>query len=407
MAGCLQYDAESRQTGYTPTGTSYAYDGDGRRVIVTANGVNTVFVYDALGNLAAKYTSGVGGATPCTICYLSWDHLGSTRMVTDQAGNLVARHDYLPFGEEIRNGQAGRPANGVWGGLDSVSQKFTGKERDSESGLDYFGARYYGATLGRFLSVDPGNAGADLTNPQSWNAYAYVLNNPSALIDPTGACSFDSNGNAVDDAGGACYSDSSGGTSITVSGDTPAPVMVSDSGFSYQSLYSGSADFSATGYARTPSSVSSQQPGNNGTISRIASTMRCAANTANNFSLAALLPAGTPTLISNIFSNDFSTYSNILTGPDRWTMSNAGSVLEGRGLNTAVRGIGKIPYTTSGLRVAFNGAGTPQAVGNMTRQIAESALGKAAGTLIGTASGIKFSYDLGSYAVALGYCTVE
>ena len=185
-AGCLQYDAESRQTGYTPTGTSYSYDGDGRRVISAANGVNTVFVYDALGNLAAKYTSGVGGATPCTICYLSWDHLGSTRMVTDQAGNLVARHDYLAFGEEIRNGYAGRPSNGAWGGLDSVNQKFTGKERDSESGLDYFGARYYGATLGRFLSVDPGNAGADPTNPQSWNAYSYVLNNPLSNTDPNG-----------------------------------------------------------------------------------------------------------------------------------------------------------------------------------------------------------------------------
>ena len=53
-AGCLQYDAESRQTGYTPTGTSYAYDGDGRRVVSTANGVSTVFVYDALGNLVAR-----------------------------------------------------------------------------------------------------------------------------------------------------------------------------------------------------------------------------------------------------------------------------------------------------------------------------------------------------------------
>ena len=184
-AGCLQYDAESRQTGYTPTGTSYSYDGDGRRVISTANGVSTVFVYDAMGSLSAKYTSGVGGAAPCTICYLSWDHLGSTRMVTDQSGNLVARHDYLAFGEEIRNGQAGRPSNGVWGGLDSVNQKFTGKERDSESGLDWFGARYYGATLGRFTSPDDGSD-QDPANPQSWNLYSYVRNNPLTNVDPTG-----------------------------------------------------------------------------------------------------------------------------------------------------------------------------------------------------------------------------
>ncbi len=64
--------------------------------------------------------------------------------------------------------------------------QFTGKERDSESGLDYFGARYYGAALGRFASPDPANAGAHYEDPQSWNAYAYVRNSPLALIDPDG-----------------------------------------------------------------------------------------------------------------------------------------------------------------------------------------------------------------------------
>ncbi len=191
-AGCLQYDAESRQTGYTPSGTSYSYDGDGRRIISAANGVNTVFVYDATGNLAAKYTSGVGGTVPCTTCYLSWDHLGSTRMVTEQSGNLVARHDYLAFGEEIRNGYAGRPSNGTWGGLDTVSQKFTGKERDPESGLDYFGARYYGASLGRFTSADEVFADQDENDPQSWNLYNYVRNNPLRYSDADGrACTYD------------------------------------------------------------------------------------------------------------------------------------------------------------------------------------------------------------------------
>ena len=185
-AGCLQYNAESRQTGYTPSGTSYSYDGDGRRVISTANGVNTVFVYDAIGNLAAKYSSGVGGTVPCTTCYLSWDHLGSTRMVTDQSGNLVARHDYLAFGEEIRNGYAGRPSNGTWGGLDTVSQKFTGKERDSESGLDYFGARYYGSALGRFASPDQPFNDQNPQSPQSWNLYSYVRDNPITNIDRGG-----------------------------------------------------------------------------------------------------------------------------------------------------------------------------------------------------------------------------
>ena len=65
--------------------------------------------------------------------------------------------------------------------------KFTGKERDAESGLDNFGARMYASTMGRFSSPDPqGNSYADFSNPQSWNMYAYVLNNPLKYTDPTG-----------------------------------------------------------------------------------------------------------------------------------------------------------------------------------------------------------------------------
>jgi RHS repeat-associated protein len=65
--------------------------------------------------------------------------------------------------------------------------KFTGKERDQESGNDYFGARYYASSMGRFVSPDPqGNSYADFSNPQSWNMYGYVLNNPLKFTDPTG-----------------------------------------------------------------------------------------------------------------------------------------------------------------------------------------------------------------------------
>lgn len=64
--------------------------------------------------------------------------------------------------------------------------KFTGKERDSETGLDYFGARYNASNMGRFISPDPGNIGVNPLYPQSWNAYSYSLNNPLSLTDPTG-----------------------------------------------------------------------------------------------------------------------------------------------------------------------------------------------------------------------------
>jgi len=62
----------------------------------------------------------------------------------------------------------------------------TSKERDNETGLDYFGARYYSSTQGRFTSVDPSGKSITVSNPQSWNRYTYVLNNPLAYIDHNG-----------------------------------------------------------------------------------------------------------------------------------------------------------------------------------------------------------------------------
>jgi len=188
-ANCIQYDAENRQTHFA--GTAYQYDGNGKRVTSTINGVTTIYVYDAQGRLAAKYLSSNAILPPCQTCYLSMDHLGSTRLVTDQVGTVISRHDYMPFGEEITNGFAGRGA--PWGNSDRVNQKFTGKQRDSETGLDYFGARYYGSALGRFTSPDDG-IDQDAEDPQSWNLYSYVRNNPLANVDPDGrACSHSTN----------------------------------------------------------------------------------------------------------------------------------------------------------------------------------------------------------------------
>ena len=68
-----------------------------------------------------------------------------------------------------------------------MRQQFTLKERDNETGLDYFGARYYGSTQGRFTSVDPVFISARrMINPQIWNLYSYVGNNPLNATDPTG-----------------------------------------------------------------------------------------------------------------------------------------------------------------------------------------------------------------------------
>jgi RHS repeat-associated protein len=183
----LTYDAENRLTGATQSGVGsmyYSYDGAGRRVqeISTYN-TEKVFVYDVFGRLSAEYSVGTP-APPCSTCYIATDHLSSTRLVTDQNGNTVGRHDYVPLGEEIAANTGGR--DGTFGTQDFVNQKFTGQERDAETGLDFFQARYFSGALGRFNSPDPANAGADIFNPQSWNAYSYVVNNPPNTIDPLG-----------------------------------------------------------------------------------------------------------------------------------------------------------------------------------------------------------------------------
>ena len=130
---------------------------------------------------------GAGSGAP-EIKWLVSDHLGTPRMTVDQTGSLagVRRHDYLPFGEEIGAGVGGRTQSQGYSQPSGIRQGFTGYEKDGETGLNYAQARYHSPTQGRFTSVDPENAGADLGVPQSWNGYAYVLNNPLSLVDPSG-----------------------------------------------------------------------------------------------------------------------------------------------------------------------------------------------------------------------------
>jgi RHS repeat-associated protein len=87
-------------------------------------------------------------------------------------------------------------------GPDSTRQKFTSKERDAETGLDFFGARYYGSIMGRFLSPDSLFVDQFEHDPQSWNLYTYVRNNPLRYIDLLGLAHTDANGNWVGDEDG-------------------------------------------------------------------------------------------------------------------------------------------------------------------------------------------------------------
>ena len=104
------------------------------------------------------------------------DALGSVRAVSNQEGQIISRHEFLPFGEEWTPGTPQRE-----------NKLFTAKERDPETSFDYFGARYYDSQVGRFTTIDPVYTWKDnLTDPQRWNRYAYVRNNPLKYVDPDG-----------------------------------------------------------------------------------------------------------------------------------------------------------------------------------------------------------------------------
>ena len=112
--------------------------------------------------------------TTDVVTYYHTDAIGSVRMITDASGQVLERHDYLPFGQE-------------WTTASSEHRLFVSKERDQETGLDYSGARYYSARSGRFTSPDPIAANeVRLVNPQRWNRYSYAANNPLTFGDPDG-----------------------------------------------------------------------------------------------------------------------------------------------------------------------------------------------------------------------------
>ena len=202
------YDAENRITTSKLTASvGFSYDGLGQRiqkincpggenpcVAASANAVVTTFLYDSSGNLAvesgAPLAAGADGLAMCgtVTCYLSVDQVGSTRLVTDSTGAAVRRYDYLPYGQEIPVAGSGwrTTSMGYAIGPDGFSIKYTGQYRDPETGLDYFNARYYSPAQGRFVSPDPGNAGANLGDSATWNGYAYVGGNPVNVTDPSG-----------------------------------------------------------------------------------------------------------------------------------------------------------------------------------------------------------------------------
>jgi len=158
--------------GPLPSGTYYIYSFDGR-LLAEYNLLGQVvrdYVYFG-GQLVAENKNGV-------LHYYVSDRINSTRIVTDSTGTVVYSAAHEPYGgiQKTRVTTAFDP-----------EPKFSGQPRDAESGLDYFGARYYDRSLYRFLSADPLiGEGRNLAEPQSWNCYSYCQNDPIGRIEIQG-----------------------------------------------------------------------------------------------------------------------------------------------------------------------------------------------------------------------------
>ena len=189
----LVYDAENRATSATNSSSSgaYTYDGNGLRVTkcVASCTSSTRYIFSG-SKVIAEYASTASPSAPTieyiyagttliasedntsTYRFYQRDHL-SNRVVTDINGNVLEQLGHYPYGES-------------WYNSSGDKLLFTSYERDAESGNDYAQARYYVSRLGRFSSVDP--LSGSTSDPQSLNRYVYVRDNPTVLVDPSGAC---------------------------------------------------------------------------------------------------------------------------------------------------------------------------------------------------------------------------
>jgi len=159
------YDSNGQRFKKNESGNVTYYVGGYYEDVAYTNGsvINTSY-YFANGERVAKKLRG-------TTHYFHPDHLGSTNVISDSSGTLVETTKYYPFGS-------------VRAGGTEDKYGFTDQESDSETGLMYYGARYYSPKVKRFAQAD--SMIQNFYNPQSLNRYAYVENNPLKYVDPSG-----------------------------------------------------------------------------------------------------------------------------------------------------------------------------------------------------------------------------
>ena len=246
------YNAENQLT--FAGGTNYVYDGDGNRVEKYMVNTQNQIVFQELywyggGSASLDETDGTGSTTDSAfneyvffdgartarrnsggVYYYFADHLGTSREIV-QSGSTTPCYDadFTPYGAEM-----------VCTNTCQQNYKFTGKERDTESGLDNFSARYDASGAARFMSPDP--LGGHQEDPQTLNKYVYVRNSPLGLTDPTGldfnlTCS--KNNGTTCQGGYVYYEDKNGKYQETVIRSDDNGTLTDQSGNKYAGTFDG------------------------------------------------------------------------------------------------------------------------------------------------------------------------
>jgi RHS repeat-associated protein len=181
------YDANGRVVKGTKPNTPDArtvYDALGNRVATKINDVWQYMIYDAFGQLIAEYgvpSDGMGGVE-----YIQQDHQGSVRTIMNSNGFVVSRTDHQAFGETIGSGVGLRNVNQGYGVDTSTRLGYGLTENDDASGQQHTWFRKLETPAGRWSSPDPYKGSMNLSDPQSFSRYAYVNNEPTNYVDPSG-----------------------------------------------------------------------------------------------------------------------------------------------------------------------------------------------------------------------------
>jgi RHS repeat-associated protein len=209
--------------GTTATVTSWSATSIVAPVPSGATTGNVIVTVSGVASNGETFTVGAAGSS---VYYYLSDSLGTSRVITASNGTICYDADFYPFGGE-------RPYTNSC----TQNYKFTGIERDTESNLDDFGARYDASSMGRFMSVDPLGIPPGRTGiPQSLNLYAYVQNDPISAVDPDGLDCVYVNANSVGVRRGDCASDTDNGYFVDGTIDLKSGTYDSTSGtvgFSY------------------------------------------------------------------------------------------------------------------------------------------------------------------------------